>query len=128
MSEVLVEKARTGVPVIFSSHQLELVERLCDRVGIISRGSMREIGTVDELRGKGNAQLEVHAPDAPAGWADHLIGVSAISHGGGRTLLSVDATADDQQILHAALKTGPVHEFTRRRPSLTDLFREVVAA
>ena len=44
------------------------------------------------------------------------------------TLLSVDGTADDQQILHAALKTGPVHEFTLRRPSLTDLFREVVAA
>ena len=42
--------------------------------------------------------------------------------------LGVDGTADDQQILHAALKTGPVHEFTLRRPSLTDLFREVVAA
>lgn len=128
MSEVLVEKARTGVPVIFSSHQLELVERLSDRVGIISAGSMREIGTVDELRGKGNPRLEVHAPDAPAGWADHLIGVTAISHQNGRTVLSVDATADDQQILHAALKTGPVHEFTLHRPSLADLFREVVAA
>ncbi|OYD68425.1 ABC transporter ATP-binding protein [Rhodococcus sp. OK302] len=128
MSDVLVEKARTGVPVIFSSHQLELVERLSDRVGIISRGSMREVGTVDELRGKGNTQLEILAPDAPPGWADHLIGVSTVSHRDGRTILSVDNAADDQQILHAALKTGPVHEFTRHRPSLTDLFREVVSA
>ncbi|ANQ69935.1 ABC transporter ATP-binding protein [Rhodococcus qingshengii] len=128
MSDVLVEKARTGVPVIFSSHQLDLVERLCDRVGIISRGSMREIGTVDELRGKGDGRIEVFAPDAPVGWAHHLIGVTTLSHLDGRTLLSVDGTADDQQILHAALKTGPVHEFTLRRPSLTDLFREVVAA
>lgn len=96
--------------------------------GIISRGSMREIGTVDELRGKGDGRIEVFAPDAPVGWAHHLIGVTTLSHLDGRTLLSVDGTADDQQILHAALKTGPVHEFTLRRPSLTDLFREVVAA
>src|SRR6478735_6044008 len=80
MSDVLVEKARTGVPVIFSSHQLDLVERLCDRVGIISRGSMREIGTVDELRGKGDGRIEVFAPDAPVGWAHHLIGVTTLSH------------------------------------------------
>ena len=88
-------------------------------MGIISRGSMREIGTVDELRGKGDGRIEVFAPDAPVGWAHHLIGVTTLSHLDGRTLLSVDGTADDQQILHAALKTGPVHEFTLRR-SVTD--------
>lgn len=37
MSDVLIEKAETGVPVIFSSHQLDLVQRLCHRVGIISK-------------------------------------------------------------------------------------------
>jgi ABC-2 type transport system ATP-binding protein len=39
MSQVLREKASAGVPVVFSSHQLDLVERLCDRVGIVSAGS-----------------------------------------------------------------------------------------
>jgi len=50
MSEVLLERARTGNSVVFSSHQLDLVERLCDRVGIIRDGVMVQQGTVTELR------------------------------------------------------------------------------
>ncbi len=128
MSAVLAEKADTGVPVIFSSHQLDLVQRLCHRVGIIAGGRMKAIGTVDELRGVGTPRLVVHVPDAPAGWADHLHGVRTIEHADGHTVLELDEPASDQDVLTAALKTGPVHEFSLRRPSLTELFREVVTA
>lgn len=128
MSQVLLQKASEGVPVIFSSHQLDLVQRLCHRVGIVSGGRMRAHGTVGELRSGGDAQLVVQAPAAPAGWAGDLPGVHVLEHGGGRTVLRLDAGADDQAVLAAALRTGPVHEFTTRRPSLTELFRELVAA
>ena len=128
MSAVLAEKADTGVPVIFSSHQLDLVQRLCHRVGIIAGGRMKAIGTVDELRGVGTPRLVVHAPDAPVGWAGHLHGVRTIEHADGHTVLELDDPASDQDVLTAALKTGPVHEFSLRRPSLTELFREVVTA
>lgn len=128
MSEVLVEKANTGVPVIFSSHQLELVQRLCHRVGIIAGGRMKAVGSVDELRGRGAPRLVVHAPEAPPGWAEHLHGVRTLEHSDGHTILELDDFADDQDVLAAALKTGPVHEFSLRRPTLTDLFREVVTA
>ena len=50
MSDVLKEKAAEGIPVIFSSHQLDLVQRLCDRVGIVVKGRMRALGAVDDLR------------------------------------------------------------------------------
>src|SRR5437764_5836850 len=50
MSAVLRDEARAGIPVLFPSHQLELVEQLCDRVGIIRHGRMVAVGTVDELR------------------------------------------------------------------------------
>lgn len=128
MSEVLLDKAKEGVPVVFSSHQLDLVERLCDRVGIIGAGRMRAVDTVDNLRSKGDALLVVHAPQAPVGWARDLPGVTHTEHEGERTVLTVSPGVDDQQILKAALATGPVHEFSLRRPSLTELFREVVAA
>ncbi len=128
MSQVLSEKASQGVPVIFSSHQLELVERLCHRVGIVVRGRMQECGTVDELRAGGGTQLLVRAPQAPAGWADGLPGVHISEHGEGRTVLSLERGADDQAVLAAVLGTGPVHEFSRRQPSLTELFREAVTA
>lgn len=127
MSQVLIEKCAAGVPVIFSSHQLELVERLCHRVGIISHGHMQAIGTVEELRGHGATQLEVHAPDAAPGWADTIAGVRTLHHRGGFTLLELSAGADDQAVLTAALRTGPVHSFAIRKQSLTDLFREMVS-
>ena len=127
MSDVLVEKAQQGVPVIFSSHQLDLVQRLCDTVGIIAKGRMRALGTVDELRRSGGLNLEVEAPDAAPGWADELPGVIAAEYGD-TTVLSVTDDYDDQQVLSAALATGPVHRFATTTPELTELFREVVTA
>ena len=53
LSGVLNDYAATGVPVIFSSHQLELVERLCEAVAIIKDGRLVASGTVGELRGPG---------------------------------------------------------------------------
>ena len=127
MSQVLKEKCADGVPCVFSSHQLDLVERLCDRVGIVRGGRMVACGAIDELRSGGADQLAVHAPHAPDGWADTLPGVTVLGHEAGRTILELAPGTDDQVVLRAALATGPVHEFTRRRPSLTELFRNVVA-
>ncbi|HVX45589.1 MAG TPA: ATP-binding cassette domain-containing protein, partial [Mycobacteriales bacterium] len=56
LADVLVAKCREGIPVIFSSHQLELVERLCDSVGIINRGRLVASGTVPELRDRNSAR------------------------------------------------------------------------
>ena len=53
LSGVLLDYARTGVPVVFSSHQLELVERLCEAVAIIKDGRLVASGSVEELRGPG---------------------------------------------------------------------------
>ncbi|MBF9068921.1 ABC transporter ATP-binding protein [Streptacidiphilus fuscans] len=127
MSEVLREKVAEGIPVIFSSHQLDLVERLCDRVGIVRAGTMVACDTVEALRASGGEELLVHAPEAPNGWADGLPGVSVRGHDAGRTVLALADGADDQAVLAAALATGPVREFARRRSTLTELFRHVVS-
>ncbi|GAB93176.1 putative ABC transporter ATP-binding protein [Gordonia rhizosphera NBRC 16068] len=129
MSEVLREKAVEGIPVIFSSHQLALVESLCDRVGIVVRGQMRALGGVDELRSRNGVTLEVVGPPADTRWAEGLTGVLAVDHHAetAATELLIDpAIADDQAILAAALRVGPVHRFATSAPSLTELFREVV--
>ena len=126
MSKVLLDKASEGIPVVFSSHQLELVERLCHRVGIIRSGQMVAVGAVDELRSGGTVEMVVEAPNAQAGWAGGLTGVTVRGHENGRTVLELGDGADDQEVLRAALATGPVTEFSRRRPSLTELYRTVV--
>jgi ABC-2 type transport system ATP-binding protein len=127
MSQVLREKAAEGIPVLFSSHQLDLVERLCDRVGIVRSGQMVEMGPVDELRASGGRQLQVESDHARPGWADGLPGVRVVSTDGDRTVLELTDGADDQSVLKAALAAGPVRAFGPRRPSLTELFRHVVS-
>ena len=125
MSQVLREKCEQGVPCVFSSHQLDLVERLCDRVGIVRSGHMEACGSIDELLSAGTDHLIVVGP-ADASWAANLPGVTVVEQRGERTMLRLDAETDDQLVLRAALAAGPVREFTRQRQSLTELFRNVV--
>jgi ABC-2 type transport system ATP-binding protein len=129
LAAVLLERCRSGVPVVFSSHQLDLVERLCDSVGIINAGRIVATGTVDELRAhEGRRQLRVLAPDAQAGWAGALAGVTVVDERpGGEVLLELADGTDDQDVLKAALRTGRVEHFSWRLPTLTELFREAVA-
>jgi ABC-2 type transport system ATP-binding protein len=125
MSSVLRDKANGGVPVIFSSHQLELVERLCDRIGIIAAGRMVAVGTVDDLRSRDSSTvLDIEGP--PPGWADGLAGVEVLDSPGPGTRLRLEEATDDQTVLAAALAAGPVHDFRRWRPPLTELYRDVV--
>jgi ABC-2 type transport system ATP-binding protein len=128
MSNVLLAKAAEGIPVVFSSHQLDLVERLCHRVGIIRSGQMVAVGTVDELRAGATTRLVVDAPQAGPDWADALPGVSLVGWEGHRVVLELAHGVDDQVVLQTALATGPVREFTRRQASLTELFRNVVSS
>jgi ABC-2 type transport system ATP-binding protein len=77
LAEALQERVRQdGVPVVFSSHQLELVERLCDSVGIISAGRMEAVGRVAELRAGDRARrVRLRADALPDGWHAGLAGV-----------------------------------------------------
>ena len=127
MSQVLREQAKAGIPVVFSSHQLELVEQLCDTVGIIGRGRMIACGAVTDLRSRGPERVWVDAPDAPAGWAQRLPGATLVRAEGSRRLLELEPPADDQALLRAALETGPVREFRRDLPTLSEMFRSAVS-
>lgn len=127
MSRVLREQAAAGVPVIFSSHQLELVERLSDRVGIIANGRMVAVGAVAQLRRPDGAEvIDVRGP-ADTGWARTVPGHDVLTQDGDRTRIRLAPGIDDQAVLRAALAAGPVHEFTRHRPALAELYRDVVA-
>ena len=132
MSRVLRAQADEGVPVLFSSHQLDLVERLCDRVGIIKEGSMVAIGAIDDLRSRGGPRWQIQGPPAEAGWPGEVRGVRVVSSEGPTTVVEVvdrDGEADNagQELLQAALAVGPVHAFGPVRPHLVELFRHAVS-
>jgi ABC-2 type transport system ATP-binding protein len=128
MSEVLHQEAARGVPVVFSSHQLELVERLCESVAIIDRGRLVACGRVEELRAGGPRMVRVDVRDAPSDWMRSLAGIELVEAGKGKAVFRLGPTADPQGILDAARRSGSVTHFAELRPSLAELFREVVSA
>ena len=85
---------------------------------------------VDELRALGRRSEHVRADvgDATSDWTDSLSGVTRIAQDDGRVVLALDATTDPQRILDAARAAGTVTHFSEVRPSLAELFRELVSA
>jgi ABC-2 type transport system ATP-binding protein len=71
-------------------------------------------------------QLWVDAPSAPQGWTGDIGAVRVVRADGAKVPLELDAAADDQAILRAALATGPVREFRANLPSLLDVHREAM--
>jgi ABC-2 type transport system ATP-binding protein len=129
MSAVLHERADAGAAVIFSSHQLDLVERICDRVAIVNRGRIVAAGRVDELRAERSApRLRIEVEGAAGNWADGIGGVSVVDRQDGCVLVELRDGTDDQRVLDAARAAGRVRRFEPARPTLAELFREVVEA
>ncbi|HLS50319.1 MAG TPA: ATP-binding cassette domain-containing protein [Actinomycetaceae bacterium] len=129
MSSVLRERASAGVPVIFSSHQLELVEQLCDRVGIIRNGRMVASGTQAELRASsGKPRWEVIVDDARPGWLADVPGVRVVSSDGRRSVVELphDGADAEQPVLRAAVAAGTLRTFAPVVTPLAELFRHVV--
>ncbi len=126
LAKVLVDVARErGLPVIFSSHQLDLVERLCDAVAIVSSGRLVDSGTVETLRRRraGNRwRLELEG--AGNGWTPDLPGVRTLGDG----LFELEEGVDSQRLLDAGRAAGRVVRFGPDLPTLADLFRDVVAS
>ncbi|MFJ8210566.1 ABC transporter ATP-binding protein [Streptomyces sp. NPDC096033] len=128
MSAVLRDKADEGVPVLFSSHQLDLVERLCDRVGIASKGRMVACGTVEALRAGADNNVYIEVEDAPHDWPLSLQGGEAIvtRRQGRGIVLGLPRGFDENRLLHHAMGLGRIVAFHRQRASLTELFRSAV--
>lgn len=124
MSAMLRERAARGVPVIFSSHQLDLVQRLCDQVGIVTQGHMVAEGTVNGLRTQGASRYAVETP--ARGWYPE--GTHLVEETDTGVVLQADDGTDDQTILRAAMAVGPVHSFGLKVPDLTELFQDVVTS
>jgi ABC-2 type transport system ATP-binding protein len=117
------------VPVVFSSHQLELVERVCDRVVMIVDGRIVADGTIHELRASRARRLvRVEVAYAPAGWYEAVPGTRLEADVPGGVIVELDRDADDQRVLDVARSLGEVRHFSQVRPTLSELFREVVAS
>jgi len=125
MTALLRDRAATGVPVLFSSHQLDLVERICDDLVIIADGAVVVAGPVGQLRADRAGARYRLVLDDDAGWLRDVPGLNVLDVDGPRALLELSDPTDDQELLDRARRRGPVREFSRVIPALADIYREV---
>jgi ABC-2 type transport system ATP-binding protein len=129
LAGVLTEYAATGVPVVFSSHQLELVERLCEAVAIIKDGRLVATGRVEDLRDEGAPERQVRiAVEAPDDAWLAALPAELVDRSPRGLLVALRDGAVPEDVLDAARAAGTVTHFSLERPTLSDLFRRAVAA
>ncbi|RJF42453.1 ATP-binding cassette domain-containing protein [Actinomyces sp. 2119] len=125
MAQMLRRDADRGVPVLFSSHQLDLVERLCDRVVVVDQGRVVAEGTPGQLRGEQDPVVLIRL-EGDAGWLRDEPGIEVRDIEGRQAVVRLGSwTTTD--LLRAALSRGGVHELRPWQPSLAEIFREVVS-
>jgi ABC-2 type transport system ATP-binding protein len=126
MVDLLGESARRGAAILFSSHQLELVERITEQVVIIAQGQIKAAGRRNDiLAAHARPHYRLAAP-GDLSWVAGQAGVTTPKpYAGGIMFTADDAAA--QAVLRAAVARGPVESFGRVVPSLADVFKEVVA-
>ncbi|PLC13684.1 ABC transporter ATP-binding protein [Kocuria flava] len=123
MTGLLRERLEQGVPVLFSSHQLDLVDRLCDSLVVLSAGRVLAAGTVEELRRAGPRRHRLRC-EQDAGWVRGLRGVRAVDVDGPDAVLELDDDDARRRLLRAGVERGLV-EFAEIVPGLADVYREV---
>ncbi|HLI74471.1 MAG TPA: ATP-binding cassette domain-containing protein [Acidimicrobiales bacterium] len=129
IGSVLMEQAAAGRGVLFSSHQLDLVEHLCQAVAIIDHGRLVASGSVEELTTGGQPRLVVKVEgDWSGDWAAGVPGVRVSRVEGGAVRLVLDEGTDPQAVLAAAMHAGAVMQFGFERRRLSEVFREAVGA
>jgi ABC-2 type transport system ATP-binding protein len=128
MTEVIGERAAAGVGVVFSSHQLDLVEDVCEDVVIIARGRIVAAGALDALKtASGRQHLEVEVVGSGGAWLDDQADLTVLERSGDRIKLLVDRSVDLDALLARARAAGEIRTFSYQPPRLSELFMEAVA-
>ena len=128
MAELLREIAADGATVLFSSHQLDLVEHLCEDVVIIDHGRVVLSGVLEDLRAAVPQRfLEIHFRGSPADWSA-LPSIAVLGGGKEWARLLVNAEADLPKIVEYVGRHSDVISLSYQPPTLSELFRQAVAA
>lgn len=127
MGEVIREETSRGAGVLFSSHQIDLVEELCEDIVIIDRGHVVLAGDLEDVRAASpHRYVEVTGTAAQGEWHRAVEGAEVVDQRPRSVRLRVAASADPAAVLHVARDAGSVDGFRFEPPSLSDIFVEAV--
>lgn len=128
MTQVLRERAKTGAGIIFSSHQLSLVEQICDRVIILDSGQVVLEGSVTAIKRLLPSKYRVRTLSLPVSWVNGW-DVQEITRDHEGVVFSILDQSDSyyfDRVLRHILSFGPVSGITESLPSLVEIYRSLV--
>jgi ABC-2 type transport system ATP-binding protein len=126
MRKIVQEEADRGATVFFSSHILEQVEAVCDRVGILNQGHLAAVDTIDGLREAAGATGQVRVtmevvPEELVGTIEGLDGVTSVSIADSTLTAGCENRAKGE-IVHRCYQSGTIENVETSEASLEDLF------
>lgn len=127
LSQSLRERARAGCTVLFSSHQLDLVQNLCEDIVLVDEGRVVLRGPLASLRAASTGvQLRVNVRTRDRSWLDRFAGATIVSEEADEVRIAIPHGTDPLDVLDAARAAGRVEDFGLDLPSLSQLFLEAV--
>jgi ABC-2 type transport system ATP-binding protein len=126
VQSVLVERARNGACVLFSSHQLDIVERLCDDLVVIAGGVIRASGSRQSLQAAHSGSQYELSVAGGTDWLQSVAGITVLEQNDEAVVFSAATPDAAQRALREAMDRGTVARFAPREPSLAQIFTEVI--
>jgi ABC-2 type transport system ATP-binding protein len=130
LKEAFVEMKARGATIVFSTHQMDQVEELCEAVVLIDHGRVLLSGPIREVRRSTGRQIVRLAVDGDTklAWLGDIPGVRVVRPGQDYTELDVDPKIDPESVLRAALDRPGVRvtQFLIDDPSIEEIFIEKV--
>ena len=126
LSEVIRDLARSGTAVLFSSHQLDLVEDVCQDIVVIDHGRVVMDGELERLRAASNRRYLAVGFRGAGRWAPTVEHTRVLVAEPGRTRLELTDGVDLEALVALARRAGDLTRFSYEPPALSDLFHEAV--
>jgi ABC-2 type transport system ATP-binding protein len=126
LKDVLLDMKQKGKTILFSTHRMDQVEKLCDSICLINRGRSVLQGDLKKIKaqyGKRNVQIEY---EGNGNFLEHSGLVSAYNNYGNYVEVRLAPNADPQQLLLAVAEHSRVSKFELMEPSLEQIFIETV--
>ena len=126
MKDVLLEAKKAGKTILFSTHRMDTVERLCDSICLIDHGKAVLQGDLREVKsryGRNNVQIEYEGQD---GFLNDPELVQSFNNYGKYVEVRLKPGADAQKLLHKAVAASRINKFELMEPSLEEIFIDVV--
>jgi ABC-2 type transport system ATP-binding protein len=120
LKDAILDVRRQGTTIVFSTHDMAVAERMCDRICMIFRGQKVLDGTLDEIQSEYGTDTVRVKVDGPVDVLRSLPGVTGVNDHG--QLQELRFTGNPQALLSALVARVPVRHFEVSRPSLHDIF------